>query len=118
MSTRHCYDYGYGDCDTGGERHIRQPHSHYNPPLQLGLYKTFVYFENVVRESTILSPPRPPALPTLVQYYYCTIIGQYTTPLPISRLYAIHNTILVITIACKGQSSTSTEAREQRSVPW
>ena len=29
--------------------------------------------------------PRPPAFPTLMQYY-CTIIGQYTTPLPTSRL--------------------------------
>jgi len=47
-------------------------------------------------------PPRPPALPTLVQYY-CTTIGQYTTPPPTSRLYAIHHTILVITISCKGQ---------------
>jgi len=47
----------------------------------------------------------PPALPTLVQYY-CTTIGQYTTPPPpASRLYAIHHTILVITISCKGQSA-------------
>ena len=46
--------------------------------------------------------PRPSALLTLVQYY-CTIIGLYTTPLPTSRLYAIHHTILVITISCKGQ---------------
>jgi len=30
------------------------------------------------------TPPRPPALFTLVQYY-CTIIGQYTTPLPTFR---------------------------------
>ena len=47
--------------------------------------------------------PRPPALPTLLQYY-CTILGQYTTPLPTSRLYAIHHTIFVITISCKGQA--------------
>ena len=51
-------------------------------------------------------PPRQPtALPTLVQYY-CTPIGQYTTPPPNSRAYAIHRTILVITISCKGQSRT------------
>ena len=49
-----------------------------------------------------LHSPRPPALPTLVQHY-CTSIGQYTTPLPTSRWYAIHYTILVITISCKGQ---------------
>ena len=48
--------------------------------------------------------PRPPALPTLVQYY-CTIIGQYTSSLSDSRLYAIHQTILAITISCKGQAA-------------
>jgi len=47
--------------------------------------------------------PRPPALPTLLQYY-CMIIGQYKTPLPTSRVYAIHHTILVITISCKCQT--------------
>jgi len=47
------------------------------PPtrLQVGLYKIFFYFEAVVHESTILSSPRPSALPTVVQYY-CTTIGQ------------------------------------------
>jgi len=35
--------------------------------------------------------PRPPALPTLMQYY-CTHIGRYMTPLPTSRSYAIHHT--------------------------
>jgi len=71
----------------------------------IGLYNIFVT-EAVVYESTILSPPpRLPALPTLVQYD-CTIIGQYKTPLPTSRLYAVHHTILVITISCKGQVPT------------
>ena len=56
-----------------------------------------------MHKSTLISPPpRPRALPTLVQYY-CTIIGQYTTPLPTSRVYAIHHTILVISISCKGE---------------
>ena len=49
-----------------------------------------------------LSCPFPSALPTLVQYY-CTTIGQYTTPPPTSRMSAIHYTIMVITISCKGQ---------------
>jgi len=48
--------------------------------------------------------PRSAALPTLVQYY-CTMIGRYKTPLPTSRLYTIHHTILAITISCKGQLS-------------
>jgi len=57
-----------------------------------------------VHESTILSPPppRPPALPTLVQYH-CTIIRQYMTPTSNSGLHAIHHTILVITVSCKHQ---------------
>jgi len=46
--------------------------------------------------------PHPLAWPTLVQYY-CTIISQYKVSLPTSRLYAIHHTILAITIFCKGQ---------------
>jgi len=54
----------------------------------------------------MLPAPRPPARPTLVQYY-CTMIGPYTTPLPTSRLYAIHHTILAITISCKGQTPLS-----------
>jgi len=37
-----------------------------------------------VHESIILPPPRPPALPNLVQYY-CMIIGQYTHPPPTTR---------------------------------
>jgi len=49
-----------------------------------------------------LYPPRPPVLATLLQYY-CTTIEQYTSPPPISLLYAMHHTILVITILCKGQ---------------
>jgi len=70
--------------------------------LGVGLYKIFVYFEAVVHESKIISPPRPPASPILVLYYY-TILGQYTTSLPTSRLYDIHHTILVIAILCEGE---------------
>ena len=43
--------------------------------------------------------PGPPAFATMVQYY-CTVIGQYTTPRPTSLLYDMHHTILVITILC------------------
>jgi len=31
------------------------------------------------------------------------MIAQYKTPLPTSRLYVIHHSILVVTISCKGQ---------------
>ena len=43
-----------------------------------------------------------PALPTLLQYY-CTSIGQYTTPHPILLIYAIHHTTLAMAISCKNQ---------------
>ena len=56
-------------------------------------------------------PPRPPAWPTLVQYY-CMLITQYKTPLPTSRLYAMHQTILVITISCKGQAQVRVGPRK------
>jgi len=48
--------------------------------------------------------PHPLAWSTLVQYD-CTILTQYKTPLPTSRVYAIHHTILVITISCEGQDN-------------
>ena len=50
-------------------------------------------------------PPRTPVLLTLVQYY-CTIVGKYATPLPTSRLDTIYHRILVITVSCKGQTTT------------
>jgi len=80
----------------------------------------FFYFEACVHDSTILPFPAPTCiLPkiayTLVQYYCTTIgigiIGQYAARDPPSDLpfvchtYAIHHTILVITISCKGQAA-------------
>jgi len=50
-----------------------------------------------------LAPPHlhcPPWCNRIMNY---TTIGQYTIPPPISRLYAIHHTIMEITILCKGQ---------------
>ena len=46
--------------------------------------------------------PDPPATPTLLQYYR-TIIAQYTPPPPTPPSYAIHYTLLVMAILCKGQ---------------
>jgi len=71
---------------------------------QVGLYKIFVYSKLLRTNQPSVHSPRPPALPTLVEYY-CTIIRQYTTHLPTSRLHAIHHTVLVITISCKGQAT-------------
>jgi len=53
--------------------------------------------------------PRPPALAALMQYD-CTTIGQYTSPPPTSPLHAMHNTILVMAISCKGQAKTDSSA--------
>ena len=64
-----------------------------------------------MHESIIFHPSRPPALFTLVQYD-CTIIGEYTTPLPTSRLYAIHHTIFVITISCKATPQHSLKRKQ------
>jgi len=67
---------------------------------QVGLYKILFHFEAFVHES-ILRVFLPPALPALLQYDH-TSMAQCTTP-PTTRLYAIHPTILVITISCNGQ---------------
>jgi len=64
------------------------------------------YFEAVVHETTMLSFPPPTCIARPGVQHYCTIIGQYTTPPPDSRSYAIHHTILVITTSCKGQPPT------------
>jgi len=48
--------------------------------------------------------PPPPAKPTLLQYY-CTPNAQYTNPSPTPRVYAIHRTILVMAISCKGEAT-------------
>ena len=69
--------------------------------MRLGLYKILFYFGAIVQESTILLSP-PPICMAHPSVYYCTIITQYTIPFPISRLYAIHHTKLIITISCKG----------------
>ena len=66
------------------------------------LYKNSFTSRLLCTNQASVRSSRPPALPTLVQYY-CTIIGQDTTPLPTSRLYAIHHTILVMAISCNGQ---------------
>ena len=58
---------------------------------------------------SFFSPPTPPTLPTLLQYY-CTTIAQYTTSPPTPLRYAIHHTILVMATSCKGKGSGRTES--------
>jgi len=71
--------------------------------VAFGLYKIFVHFEAIVHQSTILSFPPP----TCIAHPGAILLHDYWTvqdSLPTSRLYAIHHTILVIPISCKGQS--------------
>jgi len=75
-------------------------------PLPVGLYKIFVYFKVFfcTSESYFSCPsPSASALPThtvaVLLHEYCAI----NDPPQASRLYAIHHTILVITISCNGQ---------------
>jgi len=91
-----------------------QLHDRTDPPRAwpLSLYKTFVCFEAFVPS---LHSSRPPALPTRLQYD-CTTIAQYMTPPPTSLVYAIHHTILVMTISCEGQLAVS-RPRHRRSQP-
>jgi len=66
-----------------------------------GLYKILFYFEAFVHESIILLLPPPTCIAHMVARLlqdYCAIFE----PPPTDRYYAIHHTILCITILCKG----------------
>jgi len=73
---------------------------------RVSLCKILFHFKAVLSESIILLPPSPPAKPTLLQYL-CTAIPQYTPPHRTLPSYAIHHTILVMAISCKGQPKGS-----------
>jgi len=70
----------------------------------LSLHNIFFHFEAFVHKSILVVLPTPLALPTPFQYY-CTDIAQTTTLRPKPLLYAIHHTILAITISCKSQGA-------------
>jgi len=68
----------------------------------MSLYKIFVYSEAVVHESIIFIPPPPTCTAhtvAILLHAYCAI---YDPPPLISLAYPVHNTILVMAIACKG----------------
>jgi len=70
--------------------------------LGLGLYKILFYFEAFVHESIILLLPTPTCIArtiAMLLHVYCAI---YEAP-PTHLLYAMHTTILVMAISCKGQ---------------
>ena len=67
-----------------------------------GLYKIFFFFESFVHKSIVLSflPP------ICIAHSVATLLHDYLAihdPSSTSLLYAIHHTILVITILCTGQ---------------
>ena len=68
------------------------------------LHKILFHFKALLWESIILVLPSPPAKSTLLQCYYTTI-AQYTPAHRPPHVYAIHCTILVMAISCKGQES-------------
>jgi len=88
----------------------------YTVPQPISLYKIFVTSRLLCTNQPSFRSRRPPALLTLVQYY-CTILGQYTTSIPTSRLYAKHHTVLVITISCKGQKPTGRQPQSNGKRP-
>jgi len=65
-------------------------------------YKIFIYFEAVVHESLILSSPTSTCIvhSGAIRLHDHLIVYDTLSDLP---LYAIHHTILVISISCKGQ---------------
>jgi len=74
------------------------------PEFHLALYKILFYFEAFVHESIIRLLPPPTCIAhtiAILLHIYCAIYDALPTPL----LYAIHHTILVMAISCKGQVS-------------
>jgi len=72
-------------------------------PHQIGFYKIFVYFKAFVDERIIPFLPLPTCSPpttAILLHVYCAIYDAPPTPL----WYAIHHTILVMAISCKGQT--------------
>jgi len=81
----------------------------------IGLYKIFFYFEAFVHESIIPFLPPPTCIAhtiALLLHDYCAIYDSPPTPL----VYAIHHTILVMAILCKGQAVEGYRRRGGRGV--
>jgi len=67
------------------------------------LYKIFVHCNPFVNEPILIVLPLPTCnahTVAIVLHYYC---ARYASP-PTPREYAIHHTILVMAILCKGQA--------------
>jgi len=69
--------------------------------LHFGLYMIFSHLFLWVQESIILYYPRPFRITHTTAILLCDSCVRYGLPLTLS-LYAVHHTILVMTISCKG----------------
>ena len=86
-----------------GEEEVCLDRGEYSKVSQgLSLNKTLFYFKALLWESFVILLPPPAAKPTLLQHY-CTTIAQHTRRPPTPPFHAIHHTILVMAISCKGQ---------------
>jgi len=75
------------------------------PRAQLSLYKILLYLEALVHESTILLLPPSTCIAgtiAILLHDYCAIYDAPRDP----PVYAIHHTMLVMAISCKGQSTS------------
>ena len=68
--------------------------------LQLDFYKIFFYFQSFVHESIVLSFFRPACIAHAVAILFHDYWAIYDPP-STSLLFAIHLTLLIITISCK-----------------
>jgi len=81
-----------------------------------GLYEILFYVEAFVHESVALLLPPPTCIArstAILLHMSCAIYDAPPTP----RLYALHNTILVMAISCKGQRTHRKEPRTNRPTP-
>jgi len=79
-------------------------------PPHVGLYKILFHFKASLWQSIILLLPPPPtkAYPIAILLHdHCAIHARPLTP----PVYAIHHTIFVMAISCKGQTSRHTHTR-------
>jgi len=113
-------EYRIRDCPTYDPNGLTRQWHRVNPtrccgsglarPLDLGLYKIFVHAIAFLHLSIIIVLPPPYALLTLSPHD-CTTNAQDATPHLTPLVYAVHHTILGMTISCKGQARPQSPSR-------
>ena len=82
---------------------------------RLGLYKILFYFEAFVYESIIRVLPPPTCIARTIAMLLHVYCARYDAP-PTPLFYAIHHTILVMAISCKGQASAGSSTLLKSSI--